>query len=260
MDQLLKQYIEKEFSNQVKDLKEKVLKLEQINKQQTEDIALLKEQITAKNDITRHEKYYQRKLEELIGGGHAKTRYGEIDILTDTTIYEIKAWKTYKNALGQLLFYAKDYPDRQLAKIFFGRCDLSQKKKKELLEDLRKDNIDVYQVHDELDGSVSLQLLNPRPINEPHVISQTSDIPRVVLKFVEQKCNYEKHNKTFRVFACDLWDQFQDWQTNNKVTPQLIQKQFYKIIDDITACNRQSNKITIDDKKSTGWYGINLKE
>ena len=161
MDQLFTQLIQQELSKHAEAIKRDVLKtVEQQLKERDEKIAMLEEQIGEKNEIKQKEQHYQRKLEELLGGGHARTKYGIIDILTDTTLYEIKIWKNYKNALGQLLCYGKDYPDRQLAKIFFGRCDLGDDLKKEYLTNMRQVHIDVYQVHDNLDGSVSLEHLN----------------------------------------------------------------------------------------------------
>ena len=161
MDQIFTQLIQQELLKHAEAITNDVLKtVEQQLKERDEKIAMLEEQIGEKNEIKQKEQHYQRKLEDLLGGRHAKTKYGIIDILTDTTIYEIKIWKNYKNALGQLLCYGKDYPDRQLAKIFFGRCDLGDDLKKEYLTNMRQVNIDVYQVHDNLDGSVSLEHLN----------------------------------------------------------------------------------------------------
>ena len=257
MDQVFLQLIQRELSKHAEAIKSDVLKTvkEQL-KQRDEEIALLKEQVQAKNDITRHEKYYQRKLEELLGGGHAKTKYGEIDILTETTIYEIKAWKSYKNALGQLLFYAKDYPGKQLAKIFFGRCDLSQKKKKELLEDLRTDNIDVYQVNDELDGSVSLQLLNPRPVLQGNSLASVDEIIRA---FIREHCVLEKGNKKLKSFVTNLWNSFEKWSSDDKVLVKIKHNYFCNYISKATDYDRHK-KVRKNGENSTGWIGICLKD
>lgn len=51
------------------------------------------ELINKKNEI-----YYQRKLLET----HKKTTHGITDITTNNEHIEIKHWKNYKNALGQI--------------------------------------------------------------------------------------------------------------------------------------------------------------
>lgn len=208
----------------------------------------------------KHEVYYQRKLEKLLGGKHFDTPAGEIDVLTSTTLYEIKSWNGFKHAYGQLKEYSKYVPGKQLALIFFGKCRMKKEIKKEYLEDKRKENIDVYQVHDTPDGTVSMEWLNPRTDNMPFVINNDDDVKRVISKFIEEKCDFEKHNKHYRVFANVLWNAFGDWQVDNKITLQIKQSIFYPVIDTLTKSNRQANKVRIDAIKSTGWYGIRLKE
>src|SRR5437867_239637 len=62
----------------------------------------------------------QRKLEEEIGFTHAKCRAGVIDILTPTTIIEIKRWSKWKAAIGQLFAYRVHCSDKKLRIHFFG--------------------------------------------------------------------------------------------------------------------------------------------
>ena len=48
------------------------------------------------------------------------TANGRIDLLTDTTIYEFKIFKDYKNCLGQLLAYDDCVPQLKLCAVLFG--------------------------------------------------------------------------------------------------------------------------------------------
>jgi len=63
----------------------------------------------------------QKKLETELGYGHAKCVAGIVDILTPTTIIEIKNWNCWKHALGQLLAYYVHFPDKTMRAHFFRR-------------------------------------------------------------------------------------------------------------------------------------------
>lgn len=77
----------------------------------TEQVAFLTNKVIQLEDKLddllqkRTESYYQRRLQLILGGGHAKTKHGISDIETDTTIYEIKQFKNYKQVVGQLKAY-----------------------------------------------------------------------------------------------------------------------------------------------------------
>lgn len=67
----------------------------------------------------RKEIYYQRFLEKHFQASHKVTKYGITDITTETHHIEIKQWKSYKSALGQLRAY--NYGDnKQLIVALFG--------------------------------------------------------------------------------------------------------------------------------------------
>lgn len=57
------------------------------------------------NKIRKPEVYYQRILEKHLDGKHKKLDCGVTDITTDTMHAEIKEWKKWKEAVGQLLSY-----------------------------------------------------------------------------------------------------------------------------------------------------------
>jgi hypothetical protein len=60
------------------------------------------------------EREVQLKLQsELNAEIEVETKYGYIDLITDTDIIEIKVADNWKHALGQILAYSVEYPDHQ---------------------------------------------------------------------------------------------------------------------------------------------------
>lgn len=60
------------------------------------------------------EKQIQLKLQKKLGGDiEVGTDYGDIDLLTDTQLIEIKKYTDWKCAIGQVIAYGADYPDRE---------------------------------------------------------------------------------------------------------------------------------------------------
>jgi hypothetical protein len=60
------------------------------------------------------EKQIQIKLQKLYGGEiEVDTKYGYIDLLTETKIIEIKKYDRWKYALGQILAYSDEYQEHQ---------------------------------------------------------------------------------------------------------------------------------------------------
>jgi P4 family phage/plasmid primase-like protien len=80
----------------------------------------------------------------------------------------------------------------------------------------------------------------------------------VIMQFVNSKCLLDKHNKTYRCFCVDLWNSYQEWVISDGMPNNIKQTEFYKRIDRLTSHDR-NNKVKIEDKKSTGWYGICIK-
>jgi hypothetical protein len=60
----------------------------------------------------RNEQYYQRFLEKKFNVSHQKNIHGITDLSNENTIIEIKEWRNYKSALGQLIAYSH-YTDKQ---------------------------------------------------------------------------------------------------------------------------------------------------
>ena len=60
------------------------------------------------------EKQIQRKLYKKLGGEmEVDTTFGRIDLLTDDAVIEIKKYDDWKCAVGQVIMYSSDYPDRE---------------------------------------------------------------------------------------------------------------------------------------------------
>lgn len=74
------------------------------------------------------EKTIQEKLARQLGGAiEVKTPYGRIDILTPTSIIEIKKVSLFKSALGQLNFYSTYYPKHKKKLYLFGHAPKLQR-------------------------------------------------------------------------------------------------------------------------------------
>ena len=60
------------------------------------------------------EKNIQEVLHSQLGGEiEVTTIHGKIDLLTDNSIIEIKTYKNYLSALGQIIGYSELYPDKK---------------------------------------------------------------------------------------------------------------------------------------------------
>ncbi|NEP61453.1 MAG: hypothetical protein F6K31_31630 [Symploca sp. SIO2G7] len=60
------------------------------------------------------EKQVQKRLAQSLRGKiEVQCKSGSIDVLTDTQIIEVKKCKDWKHAIGQVLVYQLEYPDRQ---------------------------------------------------------------------------------------------------------------------------------------------------
>lgn len=191
----------------------------------------------------RNENYYQRFLERKFSATHKRTKYGITDITTDTQHIEIKHWKDYKSALGQLLSYNHN-DDKILYVYFFGK--VKDEQRTNIIELYRNKGVNICEFED-----------TPNGIEIKKLLDLKSDDP--VLEFIKTTCNLNKQNKGLRIFTNVLWDAFQNWEYENKQNSNIKQLDFYKKIDKIVNYDR-NKKVRIDGKNSVGWYGIELKK
>jgi KilA-N domain len=83
-----------------------------------------------KDEYFLKEKEIQIKLVDFYNAEkEIKTNYGYIDVLTNDKIIEIKHIDNYKNALGQILFYSFEYPDREKIIYLFSEEEILEEKK-----------------------------------------------------------------------------------------------------------------------------------
>jgi hypothetical protein len=104
-------------------------------------IADLKHQLQFHLEI-RKEQYYQKFLEKELGATHKRTVHGITDITTQDEHIEIKHWKNYKHALGQLLSYNHNDTKRVCA-YFYGEID--ENKKNEVVELFKSNSVSIKQ-------------------------------------------------------------------------------------------------------------------
>jgi hypothetical protein len=108
-----------------------------VEKQQTE-IETLKSEIDIIKDVKK-EIYYQKFLEKYFQSSHKVTKYGVTDISTETHHIEIKSWKCYKQALGQLQSYNYGDKKKLIVALFNDYID-----KEKVIELFHSYNIDVW--------------------------------------------------------------------------------------------------------------------
>lgn len=65
------------------------------------------------------EKFVQPLMEKELGGKHVKVPGGVIDVLSDTVLCEIKRWKKWSEAIGQIIKYSATFPKHQKHIHFF---------------------------------------------------------------------------------------------------------------------------------------------
>ena len=108
----------------------------------------------------------QKRLELETGGGHQSCPTGIPDIVSDDSLIEIKTWRDYKYAFGQLLLYRKYFPGRQPRIHFFGKRITNLKALKDIYEAAKEQNIVITEEPEK--PSYSLNTL-PAPLEYPNV-------------------------------------------------------------------------------------------
>lgn len=98
--------------------------------------------------------FYQLLLESVLDGGHKKLSVGVTDITTSDCHAEIKEWKSWKEAVGQLNSYNVVDPKRNLAVYLFGVYSPASKSK--AVHVLTQLNIRVYEFKEEVNGDIEI--------------------------------------------------------------------------------------------------------
>lgn len=89
------------------------------------------------------EVFFQKVLEQYLGGTHFVFGNGVSDITTDKIHAEIKNWDCWKEVIGQLLYYKDCEPKDELHAYFFGQC--TDEKKQKVVSVLVKQGIKVFE-------------------------------------------------------------------------------------------------------------------
>lgn len=147
------------MEEQFEQLKKELLELKDNYMQLKNENDLIKEKLCVLTD-KKYEIYYQRFLEKKLNATHKKTKYGITDLTTENQHIEIKHWKNYKNALGQLLSYNFD-ENKELYVYFFGQ--ISECKKNSIVELYKSKNMNIKELIDTPDG---IEIKNILIINE----------------------------------------------------------------------------------------------
>lgn len=111
-------------------------------------VARLEREVQLLNDRLRDpklEKFYQTYLEQKFQASHTRVSHGITDIETDDSIIEIKNWKNYKTAIGQLLSYTNRNNKKRIA-YFFGN---KPKNMEEIIHLYQSYNIEIYHIYED---------------------------------------------------------------------------------------------------------------
>lgn len=139
-----------QLGNKNDDLQNKYKELENKN----DDLQNKHDQLETKyNDYVnkKNEIYYQRFLERKLLATHKRTIHGITDISTKDEHIEIKHWKNYKAALGQLLSYNHN-DNKSLCAYFFGNVNDNQCE--QIIKLYKSKNVSIKKFIDTPDGIV----------------------------------------------------------------------------------------------------------
>lgn len=144
--------VEDNRQDQVADLKAEVAALRKTvqNLMVREPDVQNAESIIVSISVVRNEEYYQRVLESVLQGTHKKLPCGITDITTPEFHAEIKNWKSWKEAIGQLLCYNHDDPRPSMRMYMFGKA--SPPLMRNVSAQAREHSINLYMITDVANG------------------------------------------------------------------------------------------------------------
>lgn len=105
----------------------------------------------------KNESFYQLMMESILDATHKTLPMGVTDITTDTKHVEIKDWKCWKEALGQLMYYNTADPKDGLEVYFFGQRPRTAP---EVFDVFKKHNITPFEFVHQENGVVSVRDTN----------------------------------------------------------------------------------------------------
>jgi hypothetical protein len=185
---------------------------------------------------TKNELYYQKYLEKVFGSTHKKTNHGITDITTNTEHIEIKHWRNYKQALGQLISYNQN-DNKQLSAYFFG--NVKDELKQKVVTLFVENNINVNEFIDGANG-LSIKELTHKTLGQ------------FDLKFIQP--HIERSEDGFIKWA-ELKQVYIDWIVANYDCQPKI-KNFKKFVE-TNIFKKQEMPLP---KLGRGWKGWRLKK
>lgn len=139
-------------------------------------LALKRENQRLRNELIRYqtkraEDFYQVIVENWLGGTYCTNAIGITDVTNDTIHAEVKGWKEWKYAMGQLMAYQTEDPKEHLYACMFGNYDNECKKK--AIKVLNERGISCYEFA-ERDGIVFVvSIADGNPVFEYSLIDKT---------------------------------------------------------------------------------------
>lgn len=244
------EYLEeiKELQNEVQVLKKDYFTLSEKYDDLSEKYNELSEK---KNEI-----YYQKFLEKHLKAKHKKTVYGITDITTEHEHIEIKHWKNYKYALGQLLSYNFN-DDKSLCAYFFGQVD--PKQLENIIDLYKSKSISIKRFLDTPNGIVIENVLDMTNQTSDSLFNSLSTNKEKFDRWFDENIVYKKGNKISLKDACLLY--FGDSSFNigvkekskfKKDMEQRIKKKFMNV-------NFNCQKTTIEKQSFQGWFNLSFQ-
>jgi len=149
--------------------------------------------------MTNLESYYQFYMEKYLGGTHKTLKVGVTDITTEKLHAELKIWKDWKNAVGQLKVYNAAANRSELHLYLFGKC--YTKNKKDFIESILLNDIKPYEMCLTENGFDIIDLQNNSII---HSIINSDD----VIDLTHTKMFKEEKYKSYNIIPADFMDEF----------------------------------------------------
>lgn len=147
------------LNSKLADLQAKVEKLEsKIDDRKSKNSNLVSPEILLELQYyknRKNENFYQLLLEQYLGGTHKTLPCGITDISTDDCHAEIKEWKSWKEAIGQLTCYNSVDPRPFLAMYMFGKYSDSAKQRS--INVAKNCGFAIYEFKESEDGAIYVE-------------------------------------------------------------------------------------------------------
>lgn len=222
------------IKKELDELKENFFELKRENDEIKEKYKILTEK--------KYEIYYQRFLEKKLNATHKQTKHGITDITTETEHIEIKHWKNYKNALGQLLSY-NFQQNKKLCAYFFG--DIKEMKKNCIIELFKSKNVNIKELIDTPHGIEIRDILIKKEEDE-------------ILKFFNNNIYFSKGSYLELKNVCQLF--FNNKSNVGVKEKGKLRKEIEKVIKiRYPQINNKCQRTTIDGNPFQGWINFKLK-